>query len=457
MRRIIGSIVIGLALILALMVFADASRALKSDLDDGEVNHPLALDQARKGPILPVGGSDPVPLHKKVNLKGTIDQLPLTDTLTGTWWIEVESGDLISVEVTNQTKILPPDSEPEVGDTVHVLAQHEGSSLVANQIVIRKAERKRVRPSHILGEIEHLPTPTGTITGTWVVNGISVTVDSETRIHPRERTPELGMWANVLGVEQDDGTVLAQKITLQLRKEAESEVEFEGPIQFLPEDDAFLGIWVVDEISVTVTETTQLRGVTPTVGLIAEVEGELQEEDGSVLAHRIKVEGPQQEKVEFEGTVVATDTIPGVWVIETQTPSGTEEISVTVTISTCINESRGRLEIGAWVEVKAVQQPDGTLEAIHIKVEDGPDEHAAIEFQGIIAELPPSASNSLNGRWTIITGTPSVSITVIVNGQTEIAGEWPEVGATVLVEGILQRDGLVKAHRIEVIASPSDE
>jgi hypothetical protein len=225
----------------------------------------------------------------------------------------------------------------------------------------------------------------------------------------------------------------------------------------LPEDDSFLGTWVVDGISVTVTETTQVRGVTPTVGLNAEVEGELLEENGPVLAHRIKVERPEQDKVEFEGTVVATDTIPGVWVIETETSSGTEEISVTVTLSTCVNESKGRFEMGARVEVKALQQPDGTLEAIHIKVEDGADGHMAIEFAGTIAELPPSASNSLNGQWTIITGTPTVSITVIVNGQTEIEGEWPQEGADVLGEGVLQRDGLIKAHRIDVSGLPAEE
>jgi hypothetical protein len=459
MRRIIGSIVIGSVLVLALTVFADTSMAFRPDAGDGGITRPPALDQARTGPILPIGGADAESLRKNVNLKGTIDQLP-ADSSTGTWWIRIESGEVMSVEVTDQTRIVPPKIEPEEEDAVHVLARREGSGddeiLVAKQIVIKKAERKRARPIHIHGEIEHLPTPTGTITGTWVVNGISVTVDAETRLHPRDRMPELGMWANVLGLEQGDGTVLAQKITLQSRREAESDVEFEGPIQSLPEDESFLGTWVVDEISVTVTETTQLRGVTPTVGLNAEVEGELQE-DESVLAHRIKVERPKQEKVEFEGTVVATDTIPGEWVIETQTDSVTEEISVTVTLSTCVNESKGRLELGAWVEVKAVERPDGTLEAIHIKVADGPDGHMAVEFTGIISQLPPSAPNSLKGHWTIISGTPSVSITVIVNGQTELAGGEPQEGETVLVEGVLQRDGLVKADRITVIASPGDD
>jgi hypothetical protein len=448
----------GSVLVLAVMVFVDTSMALKPDLDNGEVDRPPAVDKAGGGPVLPVGEPEPVALGRNVNLRGTITQLPPTDTLTGTWWIEIEASAVISVEVTDHTRIIPPEIEPAVGDEVHVLARREGpgddGKLVARRIIFRKAEKKRVRPSRIRGEIQRLPT--GTITGTWVVNDISVTVDADTRIHPRETAPELGMWANVLGLEQDDGTILAQKIALQPREEAESEVEFEGPIQALPEDNSFVGTWVVDGISVTVTETTQLRGVTPTVGLNAEVEGELQE-DESVLASTIKVEAPERETIEFEGTVVVTDAIPGEWVIETEYPTGTEEISVTVTLSTCINESKGRLEAGAWVEVKAAEQPDGTLEAIHIKVEDGPDEHMTVEFTGIIAELPPPAPRSLNGRWTVVTDT--VPITVIVNGGTEIVetAGGVEVGATVRVEGVLQRDGLVKAHRIEVILPPADE
>jgi hypothetical protein len=394
-------------------------------------------------------------LRKNVNLKGTIDQLP-TGMFTGTWWIKVEPDEVISVEVTERTKIVPPHIEPEEGDGVHVLARREGygndETLVARHIVIKKAEKRHVRPTHIHGEIEQLPTPTGTITGTWVVNGISVTVDSQTKIRPKDRTPEEGMWANVLAFEQEDGMLLAHKVILRSREEAESEVEFEGPIEELPEDDSFLGTWIVDGISVIVTETTQLRGVTPTVGLNAEVEGELQE-DKSVLASRIKVEGPEHRKVEFEGRVVATDSIPGVWVIETQTLSGTEEISVTVTISTCINESKGRFEMGAWVEVKALEQPDGTLVAIHIKVEDGhPPEDREIEFEGIIEVLPPSAPHSYCGHWTIVTLTDAVSITVIVTGNTDIDGE-PEIGANVEVEGFLQGNGAVRARSIEVLES----
>jgi hypothetical protein len=46
---------------------------------------------------------------------------------------------------------------------------------------------------------------------------------------------------------------------------------------------------------------------------------------------------------------------------------------------------------------------------------------------------------------------------VIVNGQTEIVAEWPEVGDGVSVEGVLQREGLVKAHRIEVMEPPTEE
>jgi hypothetical protein len=446
MRKLVGSIVIGLALVLALMLFVDTSLALRTDVGEDAADQPPRRAGFRL-PVPPLGELDPPPTRgKPENFKGTIEQLP-PDTITGTWWIAIQAGDVISVEVTDQTKIIPPRVNPEEGDAVHVLARREGSILMAKHVVIKKERTRRTRPSHIRGEIEELPTPAGTVTGTWMVNGISVTVDEETKIRPKDRTPEIGMWANVLAFEQEDGSLLAAKIALQSREEMESEVEFEGPIESLPEE-GLLGIWTVDGISVIVTEDTRLKGVTPAVGLNAEVEGELQE-DQSVLASKVKVEGPEREKVEFEGTVVATDTIPGEWWIRTDS----REISVTVTISTHINEDKGRLEPGAWVEVKAVEQTDGTLEAIYIKVEDGPAEDREIEFEGVIEALPPSAPHAYHGPWTIVAD--GTTVTVIASGNTEIEGEYPpEQGATVAVEGVLQREGLVKAHRIVVIEPP---
>ena len=451
MRRVISSILIGFSLVLALMVVVGTASADKPDPSDRGIRPPSAVLQAQGDRIVRVLAPEPVNAQKKVNLSGIIEALPPA-TLTGTWWVDVRSGEVISVAVTDRTRIVPPSVEPEVGDGVRILARRVEGGLQAEQVILRKAVRERVRPIHIHGEIQHLPAPTGTITGTWVVNGVSVTVNSETRINPRDLLPEVGMWANVLGLAQDDGSVLAQKIALQRREEAEAETEFEGPIQLLPEDASFLGTWVVDGISVTVTISTQLRGVTPTVGLNAEVEGELLEA-GSVLAHKIKVEPVRQEKVELEGTVVATDTIPGVWVIETQTPSGTQEISVTVTISTCINESRGRLELGAWVEVKALEHPDGTLEAIHIKVEDGrPAEDRAVEFEGTINALPPSAPQSYRGPWMILTLADAIPVTVTVTANTEIEG-LPEIGAHAKMEGLLQGNGAVRARSIEIESS----
>jgi len=451
MRRVISSILIGFSLVLALMVVVGTASADKPDPSDRGIRPPSAVLQAHGDVIVRVLSPEPVEAPKKTYLTGVIVTLP-TGMLTGTWWVDVGSSEVISVAVSDQTRIIPPEIEPEVGDVVRILARRVEGVLQAEQVILRKAVRERARPTHIHGEIQQLPAPTGTLTGTWVVNGVSVTVNSETRINPVDLLPEVGMWANVLGLAQDDGSVLAQKIALQLREEAEAETEFEGPIQLLPEDASFLGTWVVDGISVTVTITTQLRGVTPTVGLNAEVEGELLEA-GSVLAHRIKVEPMACDRVELEGTVVATGTIPGVWIVETQTPSGTQEISVTVTISTCINESRGRLELGAWVEVKALEHPDGTLEAIHIKVEDGrPAEARAVEFEGTIDALPPSAPQSYRGQWIVLTLPDAIPVSVTVTGSTEIEGQ-PEIGALAKVEGLLQGNGAVRARSIEIESS----
>lgn len=438
MRKIIVSTVAATVLVLALMVFVETSMAFRPD-----VIRPVA-DQ------LPIQlGDEPAPPlpGRNVSLRGTIASLPADESYAGTWDIEIESGDVISVEVTDETVILPPGVTPEVEDSVHVLARAEGEegeeTLAALKITVEKAQSRWGRPHPFRGEIEVLPADY--MSGTWQVSGISVTVDAKTMIHPPDRTPELGMMANVVAFEQSDGTLWAMNISLQTPEEAEAEVEFEGPIDDLPEDPDFLGTWVVDGISVTVTADTELEGAEPAVGLIAEVEG--YEEDGSIIATKIKVEEPEYEEMEFEATLVSTDVLPSEWVFDTEPMSETGEISVTVTSSTTINTDKGPLEIGCWVEVEALKLLDGTLVAIRIKVEDDPDADNEVEFTAPIAELPSSGPEGFIGQWVF--ATEPISTTVVVTPNTEVEGD-PEVGLEAEVKGFLQGDGFVHAESIKI-------
>jgi hypothetical protein len=449
MRKIVVSMVAGTVLVVVLMVLGDTSMALRPDVARPAIDEPPVLVKEVKAPVRPGEEPEPASVGRNISLRGTIDDLPPDPPYTGTWKIEIDAGEVISVEVTDQTRILPPGIEPEVADAVHVLARSEGSdgeeTLVALRVTVEKARNRRGRPLHFRGEIEFLPADP--MSGTWSVSGISVTVDAETMIHPPDRTPEVGMVANVVAFEHSDGTLWAMNITLQTPQEAASGVELEGTIEDLPDTGDFVGTWVVDGISVTVTADTELKGAAPAIGLTAKVRGH-EQDDGSIAATEIKVKGPEHEEVEFEGAVVVfTDTRPSVWVIDTDPATDSGEISVTVTSSTYINENKGPLEEGSWVEVKALRQPDGTLEAVRIKVEDESAAATEVEFTAPIAELPSPGSGSFNGQW--IFATDPVSTTVVVTPQTEIEGD-PAVGLTAKVEGFLQGDGFVHAESIEI-------
>jgi hypothetical protein len=449
MRRIVVTIIAGTVLATALIVSGGPSMALRPDVAGPRIDQPPVLNKEIVAPVLPAGGLEPALDGRNVTLRGTIQELPMDPPYTGTWRIASEGGDAVSVEVTDQTRILPPGIEPEIGDAVHVLARTEGSggeeTLVALRVTIEKAENRRGRPHHFRGEIEFLPTdPMG---GTWNVSGISVTVDAATVIHPPDRTPEVGMVAHVVALEQADGTLWAMNITLQTREEARSQVELEGTIEDLPDTEDFVGTWVIDGISVTVTANTELKGATPAISLTAKVRGQ-EQGDGSIAATEIRVKGPEHEEVEFEGAVVVfADTRPSVWVIDTDPATDTGEISVTVTSSTYINENRGPLEEGSWVEVKALRQTDGTLEAVRIRVEDDTAAPSAVEFTASIVELPSPDCDPVYGHWIFNTQPPA---TVVVTPQTELDGE-PAVGLTAEVKGYLQGDGFVHAESIEIV------
>lgn len=452
MRRILGSIAAALVLIVALMVFVDTSAAFKPDVVKPGIEEPPVFERDVKAPIRPVEGPEPPLPGRNVSFRGTIEDLPAEDPYTGTWDIELESGELISVEVTEQTRILPPGVTPEVNDSVHVLARDEGSQdgedLVALKITVEKAQSRWGRPQHFRGQIEVLPADYRS--GTWQVSGYSVTVDAETKIHPPDRVPTVGMVANVVAFEQSEETLWAMNIVLQTPEEMESEVEFEGPIEKLPSTEGFTGTWVVDSISVTVTADTELKGADPAVDRTAEVKG--YEEDGAVIATWIKVEEPEYEEVEFEGALVTfTDTFPSVWVIDTDPTTATEEVSVTVEISTTIPPIED-LEVGTWVEVKALEQEGGMLLAIRIKVEDEPVGWEQVEFEGTITDLPDSEPNYF-GRWTI---TNTVPMTVVVTPHTDVEGE-PEIGATAEGKGFVQGDGYIHAESIKIEKAEGSE
>jgi uncharacterized protein (TIGR03437 family) len=146
-------------------------------------------------------------------------------------------------------------------------------------------------------------------------------------------------------------------------------------------------------------------------------------------------------RAELLGPVISlpnTDGFIGQWqVVKTK---------VNVTKDTKIDQDRGKVAVGAVVEVKGTKQNDGSINATEIEVKFGPPPGIPIKFTGKVEDLPSTTGRV--GDWKVNGKTVHVSaVTKIDEGQGQVA-----IGVTVEVEGMLQVDGSINATEIEVKA-----
>jgi len=150
-----------------------------------------------------------------------------------------------------------------------------------------------------------------------------------------------------------------------------------------------------------------------------------------------------EEHIEFEGEVEAVNG-DGSYVIAGQ--------MVLTDENTRFEPDQEAVVVGAWVEVKAVQQADGSLLAIKIEVEDrepGEDEHGAeVEFHGTVEAVDGNA-------YTIAGQVVMVSTdTVFKPDQASITvGVWVEVKAFALADGSL----LAREIELKHSGTPGDD
>jgi ligand-binding SRPBCC domain-containing protein len=217
------------------------------------------------------------------------------------------------------------------------------------------------------GTIESLPA-TGLI-GDWVVSGRTVHVTAATRIEQEHGPAVVGTYVEVKGWQQADGSVNATKIEVKQSPGGGGGgyVKFYGTIESLPNTPGWIGDWVVSGRTVHVTAATlikQKKGPVA-VGAYIEVEG-TQQADGSVNATKIEVKqgtGGGGSYVKFYGTIESLPNTPGWigdWVVSGRT--------VHVTAATLIKQKKGPVRVGAYVEVKGLQQADGSVNASKIEV-----------------------------------------------------------------------------------------
>jgi len=200
----------------------------------------------------------------------TIEFSGVIQEIDARYWIV---GDRL-VFITENTSI---QGRPQIG----ALAEVKGVRLF-DDMVLAKSVKVTVPGAYaevqLEGMIESLSE------SIWVVSGVTVTISPVTMIRG---TPALGLIAEVQGVLQPDGSVLAQQITVKGPGPA-SEVDIEGLVESIETTH-----WVVSGITVFVDAQTFIDDsrAPAEVGMWAQIRA-LRRWDGSLLALRIRLSRP---------------------------------------------------------------------------------------------------------------------------------------------------------------------
>lgn len=222
----------------------------------------------------------------------------------------------------------------------------------------------------------------------------------------------------------------------------DNQAEITGPIISLPGTEGFIGVWQVGRSKVSVTAETKIdqsRGRVA-IGAIVEVEG-IKQNDGSIKASKIEVKFPTPNglPIKFSGKIEELPSTPG--------RVGDWKVSgkvVHVSAMTMIDDDRGRIAVGVFVEIEGLLQNDGSINALRIEVKPDGASGIPVKFLGRVEKLPDT--NTRIGDW-VVSGR-----IVRVTANTEIDQERFKlmVGSLVEVEGVVQLDGVIVAVKIEV-------
>lgn len=327
MRRLTASIV-SVGMILTIILHLSAGTSLAAPREKSLTTSVPALALA---PTVP-----PPPRPIRVRFSGRVDVLPTG--LVGQWVI---AG--VSVDVTEETSLKPEQHIPEVGDWADVKAtRYYDGPLVAESIKLQAGSQIADLPVEFKGVIESAEE------SSLIVGGIIVRTDEDTKT---TGTPTIGFLAEVEGLLQPDGSVLADEI--DILDPSEVHTEFEGLIEQLPPFPHH-GVWLVSGVRVLVSKNP--LGPSARLGLSAEVTGVV-DDDGLVHADTVTVVDPSPNSI--EGIVERIDqdewTIGGV--------------DICIHKNTLIDESRARAIVGMWAEATVKHRGAATPLAIRIRLE----------------------------------------------------------------------------------------
>ena len=277
------------------------------------------------------------------------------------------------------------DGLPSAGQKVRVDAlQLEDGTLVAREIE-NQAAPEPVAPERRIVELDGVLRRVDA-QGRWVVNGVRITVNSETEL---EGTPRVGSRVKVRAALQPDRTIVALAISApQVEADTVSRtVEFKAVVRAVEDD----GTIVVGQHRVQTNELTEIDGEL-TAGATVAVKAVITS-DKTLIARTVEVQVPDaqpsvtQRRVDIDGVVERVGDDGSLLV---------NGIKITTDDQT---ESSGDLSVGSSIKIAGVLQRDGSVLARQLKGENRRATQAATDvkvegpIQGIRrnAELVPTA------------------------------------------------------------------
>lgn len=379
----------------------------------------------------------------RAEIIGPIISLPTTADLTGEWTVG-----RTKVSVTKDTKIDQERGKPVVGAVVEVNgARALNGVITATEIEVRLSPAGGL-PIKFSGKIEELPSTAGRV-GDWKVSGKVIHVTASTEIEQDRGQVAVGALVEIEGLAQTDGSINALEIEVKPDFGGGLPVKFLGKVEKIPSTTGRIGDWVISGRTVRVTANTLLKTERGDfmAGSLVDVEG-LAQNDGSINATKIEnrgnIENPQI-TVYFRGTI---ETLPdaanfiGDWKVSGRT--------VRVNDKTVLNQEKGKIAVGAFIEIVGVLQNDGSVAAQKVAVRETPNPPGYVKFVGKITQLPNATG--FIGDWKV--GERTVHVTAAT--KIDATRGQVAVGALVEVEGTLRGDRSVDAGEIEVKHNNND-
>lgn len=365
---------------------------------------------------------------------GAIEMLPSTPGRIGDWKVGGKT-----VHVTQTTKLLPANANFAIEAQVEVVGVAMNDGTIGALVITLKPVVTPNPQARFAGIVEKLPSTTGRL-GDWTISGRIVHVTATTQLKQERGEAAVGSYVEVEGTRQNDGSINAVKIEVTLNpNNLPTAVRFKGTIETLPNTTNQIGAWKVSGRAVNVDSKTRIvpNVAAAKVGATVEISGTRQG-DGPVNALAIEIEDPNESNpnyIRFQGrikTLPSAANFIGDWNVDDKT--------VTVAAATKLNQERGQIAVGAFVEVKGLKQNDGKIAATEIEVKAGVPT-GFVEFKGVIEVLPSSKI----GDWTVSKRIVHVTAQTKLDEERKAAA----VGVFVEVKGNLRADGSIDAVEIE--------